>query len=161
MVPLPHSRLNELVEPCRVALDLRIGASRQQVMNAIAGERRRRAQLAPNPDHWWEVEVDPVEECWLWTDAYTGLPQRSESHNLYWHKVRRWVDKHDADNAWPKYIAYRNLRHHAATWWHDELGLGWSDVALFLSDKLTTVLDHYVLPGADALADAVDKLRSR
>lgn len=160
MVPLPSSVLNELVEPCRVALGLPIRASRQQVMNAIAGERRRSAHLAPNPDRWWEVEVDPAAECWLWTDAYTGLPQRSESHNLYWHKVRRWVDKHDADNAWPKYIAYRNLRHHAATWWHDELGLDWSDVALFLGDKLTTVLDHYVLPGADALTAAVEKLQS-
>ena len=87
------------------------------------------------------------------------MPQRSESHNLYLHKVRRWVDKHDADNAWPSFITYRNMRPHAATWWHEELGLEWSDVALFLGDKLTTVLDHYVLPGADALTSTVQKLR--
>lgn len=66
---------------------------------------------------------------------------------------------HDADNAWPQFIAYRNMRHHAATWWHDELGLEWPDVALFLGDNLTTVLDHYVLPGADALAGAVKRLQ--
>lgn len=159
-VPLPASLMTELIEPCRIAMKLPSDASTQHVMNAIAGERQRRARLAPNPDRWWEVHVDPEDECWLWIDTYTGLPQRSEAHNTYWHKVRRWVDKYDADNAWPKFIYYRNMRHHAATWWHEELGLEWSDVALFLGDKLTTVLDHYVLPGADALAAAVKKLRA-
>lgn len=159
MVPLPASQMTELIEVCRLALKLPTGASTQQVKNAIAGERQRRARLATHPDRWWEVEIDPRDECWLWTDTTTGLPQRSESHNLYWHKVRRWVDKHDADNAWPQFIAYRNMRHHAATWWHDELGLEWPDVALFLGDNLTTVLDHYVLPGADALAGAVKRLQ--
>lgn len=158
-VPLPASLMTELVDPCRIAMKLPSDASKQQIMNAIVGERTRRARLASNPDRWWEVEIDPNEECWLWTDTYTGLPQRTESHNLYWHKVRRWVDKHDSDNAWPNFITYRNMRHHAATWWHDELSLEWSDVALFLGDKLTTVLDHYVLPGADALTNATEKLR--
>lgn len=158
-VPLPASLMTEMIEPCRIAMKLPSGSSTQQVMNAIAGERQRRARLAPNPDRWWEVAVDPADECWLWIDTYTGLPMRTEGHNTYWHKVRRWVDKNDPDNSWPKFIVYRNMRHHAATWWHDELGLEWSDVALFLGDKLTTVLDHYVLPGADALSAAVAKLQ--
>ncbi|MFE4001472.1 hypothetical protein ACFX43_22085 [Nocardioides sp. YIM B13467] len=158
-VPLPASLMTELIESCRLAMNLPSDASKQQLVNAITGERQRRARQAPSPDRWWEVFVEPEDECWLWTDTHTGLPQRSESHNLYWHKVRRWVDKHDADNAWPNFITYRNMRHHAATWWHDELGLEWSDVALFLGDKLTTVLDHYVLPGADALKNAAEKLQ--
>jgi hypothetical protein len=30
--------------------------------------------------------------------------------------------KHDKGNAWPKHSVYRNLRPHAAGFWHDELG---------------------------------------
>ena len=160
MVPLPSSLLEELLEPCRVALRLPVSATRQQIVNAIAAERHRRARLASNPGRWWEVDVAPKEECWLWADTTTGLPSRSELHNHYWHKVRRWAEKNDADNAWPSFIPYRNMRHHAATWWHEELGLEWTDVALFLGDKLTTVLNHYVLPGADALTCAAAKLRA-
>jgi hypothetical protein len=156
--PIPASLMDELVEPCRRALGLPGGSSRQQVVNSIVAERRQRALLAPTPDRWWEVQIAPEEECWLWVDTISGLPPRSELHNHYWHKVRRWVDHNDADDAWPKFIPYRNMRHHAAMWWHDELELDWADVALFLGDKLTTVLGHYVLPGADALSSAAKKL---
>jgi hypothetical protein len=53
----------------------------------------------------------------------------------------------------------RNLRHHAATKWFDEeLGESWEVVAQYLGDKLTTVLNHYVRAGEDALRDSVGKL---
>ena len=56
-------------------------------------------------------------------------------------------------------IVYRNLRHHAATkWFHEQMGEPWEVVALYLGDKLTTVLNHYVRAGEDALRTTVDKL---
>lgn len=59
----------------------------------------------------------------------------------------------------PRTIVYRNLRHHAATrWFHEELGEPWEVVAQYLGDKLTTVLNHYVRAGEDALRDSVGKL---
>lgn len=78
-------------------------------------------------------------------------------HNDRWHKIRRWVD----ENPWPRTIVYRDLRHHAATkWFHEELGGSWEIVAQYLGDKLTTVLNHYVRGGEDALCDSVRKLDS-
>ncbi|MBW8766209.1 MAG: hypothetical protein JF630_08255 [Geodermatophilales bacterium] len=68
--------------------------------------------------------------------------------------------KNDDANEWPDFIVYRNLRHHAATFWHEELGREWVDVAAWLGDELTTVLNHYVRSGAGALAAAVEQLRA-
>ena len=158
-VPLPASLMRELFPVVRDALGLPAGATMQQVLNAQRAERLRRGKLAESPDRWWEVQVDPTEEAWLFVDTTTGLPVRSELHNDYWHKVRRWVAQNDPDNEWPVAITYRNMRHHAATFWHDELGHDWPDVALFLGDQLTTVLNHYVRAGADALKRAVTNLR--
>ncbi len=64
----------------------------------------------------------------------------------------------DPDNAWRRTIVYRNLRHHAATkWFHEALGESWEVLAHYLGDKLTTVLNHYVRAGEDALRDSVSK----
>ena len=64
-------------------------------------------------------------------------------------------------NAWPRTIVYRNLRHHAATsWFHEEMGEPWEVVALYLGDKLTTVLSHHVGAGEDALRRTVNKLET-
>ena len=102
------------------------------------------------------------DEQWLFVDTVTGLPVKPELHNERWHRIRRWVDENDPDNAWPRTIVYRNLRHHAATkWFHEELGESWEVVAQYLGDKLTTVLNHYVRAGEDALRDSVDKLATR
>ncbi|GAA4380721.1 hypothetical protein [Nocardioides caricicola] len=158
-VPLPASLMEELYPVVRDALGLPVGATMQQVLNAQRAERLRRGKLVQSPDRWWEVQVDPADEAWLFVDTTTGLPVRSELHNDYWHKVRRWVSKNDPDNEWPVSITYRNMRHHAATFWHDELGHDWPDVALFLGDELTTVLNHYVRAGADVLKRAVKNLR--
>ena len=77
-------------------------------------------------------------------------PMASAAWTYSWRRI---------DNAWPRTIVYRNLRHHAATrWFHDELGESWEVVAQYLGDKLTTVLNHYVRAGEDALRDSVGKL---
>jgi hypothetical protein len=43
----------------------------------------------------------------------------------------------------------------------EELGEPWEVVAQYLGDKLTTVLNHYVRAGEDALRDSVAKLTTR
>jgi hypothetical protein len=166
-VPLPHSLMREELLPrVQELLGLPAKATLQQVTNAQEEERQRRAKLAARSRDttvtWWNYPMPPEEEQWLFVDAVTGLPVKPEMHNERWHRIRRWVDENDPDNAWPKTIVYRNLRHHAATkWFHDELGEPWEVVAQYLGDKLTTVLNHYVRAGEDALRDSVSKLASR
>ena len=166
-VPLPHSLMHvELLPRVKELLGLPANASLQQVLNAQEEERQHRATLAAREADrtlaWWNFPVPPVEEQWIFVDTVTGLPVRPELHNERWHRIRRWVDANDPDNAWPRTIVYRNLRHHAATkWFHEELGESWEVVAQYLGDKLTTVLNHYVRAGEDALRDSVGKLASR
>ncbi|HWJ65257.1 MAG TPA: hypothetical protein VNT31_01140 [Nocardioides sp.] len=165
-VPLPRSLMrDELLPRIRKLFDLPETASLQQVINAQEAERQRRAALAQRQKDkstaWWNYPVPPEDELWLFVDTVTGLPVKPEMHNDRWHRVRVWVDEHDPDNAWPKSIVYRNLRHHAATrWFHDELGEPWEVVAQYLGDKLTTVLNHYVRAGEDSLRDSVIKLQA-
>ncbi|MHB2023231.1 MAG: hypothetical protein ACYCO3_07880 [Mycobacteriales bacterium] len=156
--PLPGSLRRELLPRCAELLGLPLDAPAEQVTKAQIGERARRGRLAGSLERWWELEVDPSEELWLFIDTATGLPPRSELFNDRWHRVRRWLSQEDGENAWPKHIVYRNLRHHAAGFWHDELGREWADVAAWLGDKLATVLDHYVRSGVDALTDATTRL---
>jgi len=166
-VPLPHSLMHdELLPRVKDLLGLPAKASLQRVVNAQEEERQRRANLAARqPDKsvtWWNYPVAPEDEAWLFVDTVSGLPARPELHNERWHRVRVWVEENDPDNAWPKTIVYRNLRHHAATkWFHEELGEPWEVVAQYLGDKLTTVLNHYVRAGEDALRNSVDKLATR
>lgn len=163
-VPLPKSLMREELLPrVKELLGLPAKATLQQVINAQEAERQRRASLAAREKDrnlaWWNYPVAPEDELWLFVDTETGLPVKPEMHNERWHRVRKWVETHDPDNAWPKTIVYRNLRHHAATrWFHDELGEPWEVVAQYLGDKLTTVLNHYVRAGEDALRDSVSKL---
>ena len=163
-VPLPKSLMHkELLPRVKDLLGLPAKATLQQVINAQEGERRRRASLAARERDknlaWWNFPVPPEEELWLFVDTGTGLPVKPEMHNERWHRVRAWVEENDPDNAWPRTIVYRNLRHHAGTkWFHEELGEPWEVVARYLGDKLTTVLNHYVRAGEDALRDSVGKL---
>jgi hypothetical protein len=165
-VPLPRSVMHgKLMPRVKQLLGLPAHASLQQVINAQEAERQRREGLARRSQDsnltWWNYPVPSEDELWLFIDTATGLPVKPELHNERWHRVRAWVDKNDAENAWPRTIAYRNLRHHAATkWFHEELGEPWEVVALYLGDKLTTVLNHYVRAGEDALRGTVDKLSS-
>ncbi|MFD1506062.1 hypothetical protein ACFSBG_10310 [Georgenia yuyongxinii] len=163
-VPLPKSLMREELLPrVKEVFGLSAGASLQQVVNAQEAERQRRSSLATREKDknlaWWNYPVPPEDELWLFIDSVTGLPVKPELHNDRWHRVRAWVDENDPNNAWPRTIVYRNLRHHAATrWFHDELGESWEVVAQYLGDKLTTVLNHYVRAGEDALRDSVAKL---
>ena len=156
-VPLPKSLMrDELLPRVKELLGLPANASLQQVVNAQEAERQRRASLAAREKDrnlaWWNYPVPPEDELWLFVDTVTGLPVKPEMHNERWHRVRAWVEENDPDNAWPRTIVYRNLRHHAATkWFHEELGEPWEVVAQYLGDKLTTVLNHYVRAGEDAL----------
>jgi hypothetical protein len=165
-VPLPKSLMHdELLPRVRELLDLPAKASLQQVVNAQEAERQRRASLATREKDknlaWWNYPVPPEDELWLFVDTATGLPVKPEMHNERWHRVRASVEENDPDNAWPRTIVYRNLRHHAATkWFHEELGEPWEVVAQYLGDKLTTVLNHYVRAGEDALRGSVTKLAS-
>jgi hypothetical protein len=165
-VPLPRSLMHgQLLPRVKELLRLPETASLQQVINAQDAERRRREELAarqPNRNlAWWNLPVPPDEELWLFIDTVTGLPVKPELHNERWHRIRAWVDENNPDNSWPRTIVYRNLRHHAATkWFHDELGEPWEVVAYYLGDKLTTVLNHYVRAGEDALRSTVGKLES-
>ena len=163
-VPLPRSLMqDELLPRVKDLLGLPANATLQHVINAQEVDRQRRAKLAAHDGDrafaWWSYPVPAENEQWLFVDTVTGLPVKPELHNERWHRIRRWVDENDPDNAWPRTIVYRNLRHHAATrWFHDELGESWEVVAQYLGDKLTTVLNHYVRAGEDALRDSVDKL---
>lgn len=152
-VPLPASLRAELLPRCAQLLGLPTGASVAEVTEAVTQERIVRGRAAGSLERWWEHEVTPQEELWLFIDAETGLPPRTELFNDRWHRVRRWLSAHDKTSAWPNHIVYRNLRHHAAGFWHDELGREWADVAAWLGDKLATVLEHYVRSGVDALTD--------
>jgi hypothetical protein len=121
-VPLPNSLLHdELLARVKELLELPATASVQQVINAQEAERQRRASLAAREKDknltWWSHPVPPEDELWLFIDTATGLPVKPEMHNERWHRVRAWVEKNDPDNAWPRSIVYRNLRHHAATKW--------------------------------------------
>ena len=163
-VPLPKSLMHdELLPRVKELLGLPAKASLQQVVNAQEAERQRRASLAAREKDknlaWWNYPVPPEEELWLFEDTVTGIPVKPEMHNERWHRVRAWVEENDPDNAWPRTIVYRNLRHHAATkWFHEELGEPWEVVAQYLGDKITTVLNHYVRAGEDALRYSVSKL---
>lgn len=156
--PLPASLRKALLPRCAELLGLSPDATVAQVAAAQTAERVRRGKLAGALDRWWELEVDPELELWVFVDTDTGLPSRTELYNDRWHRVRRWLKANDPDNAWPEYIVYRNLRHHAASFWHDELGRDWVDVAAWLGDRLATVLDHYVRSGVDALSEATAAL---
>lgn len=165
-VPLPKSLMrDELLPRVKELLGLPAKANPQQVVNAQEAERQRRSELvAREPDKnlaWWNYPVSSEDELWIFVDTATGLPVKPEMHNERWHRVRAWVEANDPANAWPRTIVYRNLRHHAATkWFHEELGESWEVVAQYLGDKLTTVLNHYVRAGEDALRDSVSKLES-
>lgn len=154
---------DELLPRVKELFNLAPKASLQQVVNAQEAERQRRAALAAREKDknvaWWNYPGPPQRELWLFVDTGTGLPVKPEMHNERWHRARAWVEENEPDNAWPRTIVYRNLRHHAATrWFQEELGEPWEVVAQYLGDKLSTVLNHYVRAGEDALRASVCKL---
>jgi len=87
--PLPRSVVDKLLPRCAVLLGLPDTATTAQVARAQVAERVRRGKLAASPDRWWEVDVQPADELWLFIDTDTRLPARTELLNDRWHRVCR------------------------------------------------------------------------
>jgi hypothetical protein len=99
---------------------------------------------------------------WVVVNTPSPAAHEPEMGNQSWHRVRAWVAENDPDNVRRKTVVYRTLRHHAATkWFHDELSEPSGVVVQCLGDKLTTVLNHYVRAGEDALRGSGSKLADR
>lgn len=142
--PYAGSQHEMLLARCRIALCLPDDASEVVVMETITAERARRAALTSTGD-WRDFQCPTREETWLFPD-HSGVPPTRELFNDYWHKVR------DAVN-WPKYIPYKNLRHHAAMWWRS-LGFDWDTIATWDGHDKKTLERYYVLPVEDATEQA-------
>lgn len=148
--PLPKNKLRRtapypgrlhglLVDACRQALGMSVDATEAEVIEAIAAERSRRAELRKDGD-WARAEVPNDQEAWLFVDK-SGVPPTKEAFNDAWHIVRDSVD-------WPRYIPYKNLRHHAALWWKSK-GFAWELIADWDGHDVQTLLKYYVLPEED------------
>ena len=136
-----HDMLRRL---CALALGLPEGTETEAVADAIDAERESRAVLVSTGD-WRQVRVAVADECWLFPGT-DGQPPTTEQFNDAWHVVR------DACN-WPKYIPYKNLRHHAALWWKEQ-GLAWETIAAWDGHTVQTLLSYYVVAAEDATTKA-------
>ena len=119
--PVKNHVIHEVASPGRHARQLFPASQRPPrfscqrlaaaVLNAQEDERQRRAKLAAGDGErafaWWNYPVPAEDEQWLFVDTVTGLPVKPELHNERWHRIRRWVDENDPDNAWPRTIVYR------------------------------------------------------
>ena len=163
-VPLPRSLMHdELLPRVRELLGLPANASLQQVLNAQEAERQRRAELAARePDKslaWWNYPVPPEDELWLFIDTVTGLPVKPEMHNERWHRVRalgrreRPRQRLAAHDRLPQPAPPRRDQVVPRRTWRTMGGR-----RPIPRRKLTTVLNHYVRAGEDALRDSVGKL---
>lgn len=101
--PLPRSVLAQLLPRCAALLGLADNAAETEVVRAQTAERIARGKRASSPDRWWEAEVDPAQELWLFIDTDTGLPPRSELLNDRWHRVRRWLEHQEPASTWPSH----------------------------------------------------------
>ncbi len=162
-VPLPRSLMHdELLPRAKELLALPANATLQQVINAQEAERQRRASLAALEKDknlsWWNDPVPPEDESWLFVDIATGLPVKPEMHNERWHRVRAWVEENDPDDAWPRTIVTATCATTLRPGGSMRTRRVMEVVAQYLGDKLTTVLNHYVRAGEDALRDSVGRL---
>jgi len=140
-----HDMLRRL---CALALGLPEGTETEAVADAIDAERERRAVIVSTGD-WREARVSVADECWLFPGE-DGQPPTSEQFNAAWHVVR------DACN-WPKYIPYKNLRHHAALWWKEQ-GFAWETIAAWDGHSVRTLMSYYLIASEDATREARRRL---
>jgi len=101
--------------------------------------------------------------AYLFVNPATGWPWTQEDLNTEWSRIRKLTHRLAEDDpetwtAWPSGVPFRNLRHHAATWWAEELGVEWATVAYMLGDDVQTVLDHYVRTNDAARRAVTEKL---
>ena len=130
--PYRGSQHDVLRRLCALALGLPEGTQTEAVADAIDAERERRAAVVRSGD-WRDGKVPMADECWLFPGE-DGLPPTNEQFNEAWHVVR------DAC-SWPKYIPYKNLRHHAALWWRKQ-GLAWATIADWDGHTVRTLMSY-------------------
>ena len=106
--------------------------------------------------------MPPEDELWLFVDTVTGVPARPEMHNERWHRVRafgraeRSRERVAPDDRLPEPAAPRRDKVVPPA-----VGRAVEVVAMYLGDKLTTVLNlDQDLSGEDALRQTVNKLET-
>lgn len=138
----------ELLAAVTEAMGLPAGTPQELVEAAVNAERERRAGLTRTGDWRDYNEPVPADEPWLFKAddrkgrKMTGCPPTNEMWNDAWHVLRDAIE-------WPPYIPYKNLRHHAACWWHD-LDFAWETIALWDGHDVKTLMAYYVLPAENA-----------
>ncbi len=147
-MPLPASLFAKL-QALVPAAGARVEARRTDAAAARAAGTTRKVTLpdgmtqeVPLAD-WMERE----NAAFLFCDPRTGWPWTQEQFNIEWHRIvtaTRRLAKDDPETwqAWPKGVPYRNLRHHTATWWNEELELPWTLVAEYLGNSYDVCLTH-------------------
>lgn len=145
--PYKGSMHEELLAAVTNALGLAPGTPQAEVEAAVTAERERRAGLTKTGDWRDYNEPDPTDELWLFKAddrkgrRMTGCPPTNEMWNDAWHVVRDAIE-------WPRYIPYKNMRHHAACWWRS-LGFEWEGIADWDGHDVKTLMAYYVLPAED------------
>lgn len=150
VVPLPASLFAKL-QALVPAAEARVEARRKDAAAARAADAMQKVTLADGTSaevplaDWIEREND----AFLFCDPRTGWPWTQEQFNTEWHRITaatKRLAKEDPTRwqAWPQGVPYRNLRHHTATWWNEELEFAWTLVAEYLGNSYEVCLAHYV-----------------
>jgi hypothetical protein len=89
--------------------------------------------------------------AYLFVNPAKGWPWTQEDLNSEWSRIRKLTHRLAKDDpkrwtAWPTGVPFRNLWHHTATWWSEELGVEWVTIAYMLGDDVQTVLDRTSAP---------------
>lgn len=148
--PYLGSQHEALVTRCRKALRLDPETSESEVVATIEAERARRAALTDDGD-WRDYVENPDDEPWLFPDE-SGVPPTRERWNDEWHTVRDAID-------WPRYIKYRNMRHHAALYWRAQ-GFDWTLIALWDGHSVRTLRNFYEIAQEGATEEARGSLNN-
>jgi integrase len=142
--------------------------TRLQALIPLAKQRKLQRkvlakQAAAAGDAAFAKWIAAENHAFLFCDPLTLWPWTQEEFNRQWRKtvnLSRDPTKHKLETCtpWPSRVLYRNLRHHCATWWHEELGTPWQQVAIQLGNSYKTVLEHYVLTSEGDRRAALDAL---
>ena len=68
--PLAGSQRSQLLPRCAVLLGLPESATSDQVICAHTAARIHRGKFTSSPDRWWELQVEPSAELWLFIDCH-------------------------------------------------------------------------------------------
>ena len=135
-------------------LGLPARASLQQVVNVQEAERQRRASLAAKEKDrnlaWWNYPVAPQDELWLFVDTATGLAVKPEAHNEA-APPASLVEENDPDNPGPRQSSTATCATTPPPSGSTTSSASPGRLSLSTSATTTTVLNHYVRAGEDAL----------